>query len=141
MNCTAFASYYAVFTDLSNVLHEIYGFNDLDVSLAMLSSAGGCILSSFTTGMLVDANYRRHARKLDLPLSKVYQAELDDFPIERARLEVGLPLMLGAAAAVVGYGWTLRKSVPVAVPIVFLFFQGYGLTATSQILIVLMSDI
>ena len=42
---------------------------------------------------------------------------------------------------VIGYAWTLRKGISIAGPLVFLFFVGYGVSATSQVSIVLMADI
>lgn len=135
------ACYYAILTDMSEAFHSLYGFSSIQVSLVAFSVGAGSVFSSFTTGILVDWNYRRHAKRLNFPLSKHRQIDLSDFPIELARLEIGLPLSFLGAAGVIGYGWTLSSGISVAVPIVFLFFVGYGVTATSQTLFVLMADL
>ena len=56
-------------------------------------------------------------------------------------MQVGMPTMLLGAAAVIGYGWMLNYNVSLVGPVVFLFFLGYGVVASSQILDVLMVDI
>lgn len=133
--------YYAILTNISESFYILYGFSDTQISLVALSIGGGSIVSSFTIGRLLDWNYRRHAKRLNFPVSEEYQMDLSSFPIELARLEIGLPPMFLGAVAVIGYGWTLSSGISVAVPIVFLFIVGYGVTATTQILYVLMADI
>ncbi|EFR02297.1 hypothetical protein MGYG_05295 [Nannizzia gypsea CBS 118893] len=137
----AMACYYAILTNISKTLYNLYNFSNVQISLAALSIGGGSILSSFTIGIFLDWNYRRHAKRLNLPLSRDYQMDLSNFPIELSRLQVGLPAMLLGALGAIGYGWTLSSDISVAVPIVFLFIVGYGITATTQVLNVLMSDI
>jgi MFS family permease len=101
----------------------------------------GSVLSAFTTGRLVDWNYRRWCAKLNVPVVKNRKTDLTNFPIERARLEVILPLFFVAVAFIVAYGWVLTKKISVAVPVVLLFFTGYSLTSSFQVLNVLMVDI
>ena len=100
----------------------------------------GNIISSLTTGRLLDWNYRRLSHKHDIPYQRTHQMEHSNFPIERARLQVGLPLILVTVAAVVAYGWTLRADLSPAAPIGFVFVAGYGIMGTFQVLSVLMSD-
>ncbi|KAE8156683.1 major facilitator superfamily domain-containing protein [Aspergillus tamarii] len=134
----AMSCYYAVLTNISKTFYGLYGFSNTQISLVALSVGGGSIVTTFTTGRLMNWNYRRHATKLNFPLSKI---DLSGFPIEQARLEIGLPPMLLEAIGVLGYGWTLRNDISVAVPIIFLFIVGYGITSISQVLYVLMADI
>jgi MFS family permease len=101
----------------------------------------GSVLSAFTTGRLVDWNYRRWCAKLNVPVVKNRKTDLTNFPIERARLEVVLPLFFVAVAFIIAYGWVLTKKISVAVPVVLLFFTGYTLTSSFQVLNVLMVDI
>ncbi|KAG4027607.1 hypothetical protein MFRU_028g00290 [Monilinia fructicola] len=133
--------YYAIFTDMSEILYNLYGFSNTQISLVALPVGAGTIVSSFVTGMLLDWNYRRHARKSKITLQKQIQIDDSNFPLELARLEVGLPLMFLEVIGVIGYAWTLRKGISIAGPLVFLFFVGYGVSATSQVSIVLMADI
>jgi len=102
--------------------------------------AGG-IVSAFTSGKLVDWNYRRWCKKLGVEVVKNRRQDLTNFPIEKARLQIAFPMGLLAGAFIIAYGWILTKKISVAAPVVLLFFGGYGLTACFQILNVLMVDI
>jgi len=102
---------------------------------------GGSIISALTVGRLADGNYRRWAKKLNMPVVKNRRQDLTNFPIERARLEVIFPLFFVSVAVIIAYGWILTKKISIAVPIVLLFLMGFSLTATFQVLNVLMVDI
>ncbi len=126
---------------MSKILYDLYGFSSTQTSLVALPVGVGTIVSSFVTGKILDWNYRRHARKLEIPLQKHIQIDNSNFPLELARLQIGLPLMFLVVVGVVGYAWTLRSGMSIAGPIIFLFIVGYGVSATSQVSIVLMADI
>ena len=137
----ALADFYAISTGASTAFRRIYGFNDLQVSLMFLPIGVGGIISAFTTGKAVDWNYRRHAKIHNITVDKKRQQDLTNFPIERARLEIALPLFYLGAAAVLGYGWVMDTKVSLAGPIILLFIMGYSITAAFQVLNVLMVDI
>lgn len=118
-----------------------YGFNQIQIGLMFIPIGAGSILSALTVGRLADGNYRRWAKKLEFPVVKNRKTDLTNFPIERARLEIIFPLFFVAVAFIIAYGWTLTRKVSVAVPVVLLFFTGYSLTSTFQVLNVLMVDI
>ena len=84
-------------------------------------------------GALIDWNYRRLAKKLDFPVRKNRQTDLSNFPIEKARMQIALPLLLGGAGATMGYGWLMDHRVSLAGPIIMLFILGYCLIAASQV--------
>lgn len=84
-------------------------------------------------GALIDWNYRRLARKLDFPVRKNRQTDISNFPIEKARMQIALPLLLGGAGSTIGYGWLMDHKVPLAGPIIMLFILGYCLIAASQV--------
>lgn len=67
--------------------------------------------------------------------------DLTDFPIEKARLELGLPLYLAAASLILAYGWLLESHVRIAGPIVVLFATSFVLGASMQVLSTLMVDL
>jgi len=118
-----------------------YGFNQIKVGLMFIPIGGGSIISALTVGRLADGNYRRWAKKLNMPVVKNRRQDLTNFPIERARLEVIFPLFFVSVAVIIAYGWILTKKISIAVPIVLLFLMGFSLTATFQVLNVLMVDI
>ncbi|KAK9327932.1 major facilitator superfamily domain-containing protein [Lipomyces starkeyi] len=69
------------------------------------------------------------------------QQYLTDFPIEKAGLQVALPLFYIGAVSVIAYGWVMNYKVNLAGPIILLFLMGYSLTAAYQVLNILMVDI
>lgn len=136
------ACFYAISTGASAAFADLYGFDALHVSLMFLPLGAGGILSAFTTGRLVDYNFRRHARRLNFPVERNKQTDLIAFPIERARLEIAFPFLLLGAAGVLGYAWALNQAhVSLAAPIILLLLMGWGLTAAFQVLNVLLIDI
>ncbi|KAF2724354.1 MFS general substrate transporter [Polychaeton citri CBS 116435] len=141
--CTglSLSCFYAISTGVSEAFHNLYGFNDIEVSLMFLPIGAGSIVSAFTTGKLVDWNYRRLAKKHGFPVEKTRQTDLSDFPIEKARMQIALPNFVIAAATIIGYGWTLDHKISLAGPIILLLILGYTLVVGFQCLNVLMVDI
>ncbi|PQE19031.1 MFS multidrug protein [Rutstroemia sp. NJR-2017a WRK4] len=135
------ACFYAISTGASSQFGSLYHFSQLKVALMFMPVGAGSVLSAFTTGKLIDYNYRRHALMHNLPVTKNRQQDLTHFPIERARLEIALPLFYLGAAAIIAYGWVMGHRVSVAGPAVLLFVIGYALVASFQILNILMVDI
>lgn len=135
------ACFYAISTGAATALSDVYGFNEIQIGLVFLSIGGGSLISAFTTGKVVDWNYARYARRHGFPISKNRSTDLTDFPIESARVELGLPCFLLGALTVIGYGWMMNYNVSIAGPVIMLFILGYGLIAGFQCLNVLMVDI
>jgi MFS family permease len=136
-----FSTAYAVMTSIPSQFSMRYGFDDLEVSLIYLPLAVGSTLSAFTTGKLIDRNYRRHAKKLGLTIDRNRQDDLSDFPIERSRIEVSMPIAMVGVVAVVGYGWMVESNVYLAGPCIMLFIFGYSMTAMFNTMNILMVDI
>jgi uncharacterized membrane protein YczE len=101
----------------------------------------GGVLAALTSGRLVDWNYRRHCKILGIPVVKNRRQDLTNFPIEKARLQIVLPMFFLSGSLLIAYGWILTKKLSLAAPIMSLFVVGYGLTFTFQVLNVLMVDI
>ncbi|KAF2773603.1 MFS general substrate transporter [Teratosphaeria nubilosa] len=137
----AFSCFYALSTGASVAFGRLYGFDDLYVSLMFLPIGAGSVVSAFTTGKLVDWNYRRHAKRLNFPMVKNRQTDLSTFPIEQARMQIAVPLGFLAGAALIGYGWMMDHKVSLAGPVIILFVFGYCIIAVSQCLTILMVDI
>ncbi|KAK4500115.1 hypothetical protein PRZ48_008301 [Zasmidium cellare] len=132
---------YAQGTVFSDIFGRLYGFNTLQVSLMFIPLGVGAIVSSYTTGKLIDWNYRRHARNHNMPLTRNRQYDLSNFNIERPRLEIALPLMLLTVISTIAFGWVTNQKVNLAGPIIVLFISGYGWSAAFQTLNVLMIDV
>lgn len=134
-----FAGFYAIATVMPSQFERLYGFDDVKIGLMYLPMAGGSVVAAFVTGPAINWNYRRHARRLGMPLTKGAQDDLSNFPVERARIEVGLPLLGLATAVLFAWGWALQYGAPIAVPCVLLFLMGVGMigyTNASSVLIV-----
>ncbi|KAM0310430.1 hypothetical protein ACHAO8_008113 [Botrytis cinerea] len=135
------ACYYAISTGASSQFGSLYGFSQLKVSLMFIPVGAGSLVSAFTTGKIVDFNYRRYAKIHKFPLIKNRQMDLTNFPIEKARLEISLPLFYLGALAIIAYGWVMGHHVSIAGPVILLFVIGYTLVASFQVLNILMVDI
>ena len=137
----AIASFYAISTGAAQSFGTLYGFHELKVSLIFIPIGAGSIISAFTTGKLVDWNYRRIASRLNFPVTKNRFTDLSDFPIERARLQIAVPMYLLAALSIVGYGWMMDHRISLAGPVIMLFLLGYCIIAGSQCMNVLIVDV
>lgn len=128
-------------TGAASAFSSLYDFDQIQIALMFIPMGSGAVLSAISSGRLVDWNYRRHAKKLGIPVVKNRRQDLSNFPIERARLEVALPVFFLAGSFVVVYGWLLTMKLSLAAPVITLFIVGFGLTFTFQVLNVLMVDI
>lgn len=135
------ACMYAMGTVFSDIFGRLYGFNTLQVSLMFVPLGVGAIVSSYTTGQLIDWNYRRHARKHNMPLTRNRQYDLSNFNIERTRLEIALPLMILTVISTIAFGWVTKRKVNLAGPVMVISVAGYGYSAAFQTLNVLMIDV
>ena len=136
-----YAGYYGVTTTVTTQFHTLYGLSTSDTGLLFLPQAVGGVCAAFTNGWLLDLNYRRYAKHLGRPLDKKKQHSLIGFPIERARLEIGIPMICLAALGTLTYGWLLQYDVPLAPIIIVLFIMGYSALAGFSTLSVLIEDI
>ncbi|KAK1981388.1 major facilitator superfamily transporter [Colletotrichum cereale] len=136
-----FAGFYAIAASMPTQLQEIYGFDSLRVGLMYLPLAGGSVAAAFIVGPLTNWNYRRHCKRLGIPFDKSRQQDLTDFPIERARLEIGLPMLFLSSILLLIWGWALHLRAPLAVPCVLLFLFGVGMTGFNNTTNALIIDI
>ncbi|KAK1955768.1 major facilitator superfamily transporter [Colletotrichum sublineola] len=137
----AFAGFYAIAASMPTQLQDIYGFDSLKVGLMYLPLAGGSVVAAFVVGRLTNWNYRRHCSRLGIPFDKSRQQDLTDFPIERVRLEVGLPLLFLSSILLLIWGWALHLRAHVAVPCVLLFLFGVGMIGFNNTTNALIIDI
>ncbi|MCJ1355498.1 MAG: hypothetical protein MMC33_005490 [Icmadophila ericetorum] len=143
LTCTAiiFAAYFAISSSVPSQFGDIYDFNDIQIGLCFIPIGIGSLLAAFTQGKMVDLNYRRHAKRLNLPVVKSRQQDLTNFPIESARLEVAVPMLFIDAAATIAYGWVIHFETNLAGPLVLLFVISYTACAAFNVLSVLIVDI
>lgn len=101
----------------------------------------GAIVARQVVGRLIDRNFQRHAKNLNVEVRKDRQVNIDEFPVERSRLEIGLPLVYLSCVFVIPYGWIMNMDHPPlpAAP-VLLFFNAISISGSFQCLNVLVID-
>ena len=119
-----YGGYFMVLTTLPTQLTERFGFNSVQVGLCYLPIFIGGICSRSTAGWLLDWNFRRHAARLGVEISKNRQQDIDKLPIEAARLQVSIPMIYATSLSVLAYGWTVQTKSSLAGIEVTLFFLG-----------------
>lgn len=129
-----FAGFYGIIGAIPSQFALIYGFNEVEIGLCYIPVGIGAMSSAVIQGRLVDWNFRRHATRLGMPLTKGRQPALKDFPIERARLEVALPMVHLTCCLLIGYGWAIGSNAPLAAPRVLLSLVAFTLTGSFTVL-------
>ncbi|KAM0231879.1 hypothetical protein ACHAPO_008175 [Fusarium lateritium] len=136
-----FAGFYCVAAAMPSLFAEIYGFNEVQNGLMFLPLAAGSIVAAFIVGAFTNRNYKRHCDKLGIPYERNKQQDLSAFPIERARLEIGFPLLMLAAVTVISWGWAVDAKTNVAVPCVINGLMGVGIVGFNNTVNSLLIDI
>ncbi|KAI1283615.1 major facilitator superfamily domain-containing protein [Xylaria sp. FL0933] len=121
---------YAVYTSLNASLSvlciEIYDLSQWQAGLIYLPFGLGGTVSTFFSGPLLDNAYRDARTRRGLSTNKATGDDLDNFPIEKARLGViWIPMML-TVASVVSFGWVLHYHKFVAGLVMQLDFSIYN---------------
>lgn len=141
-NGISYGAFYAITSSVPSQFAAIYGLSDLQIGLTYIPIGLGTIISSFTTGWALDRNFKRiAAQNGGTPSIKNSKQDLTTFPIERARLQLAIPSLIIAAVKVAGYGWHLHYEGPLWVAIIFLFAIGYTMTASYNVMNVLIVDL
>jgi hypothetical protein len=79
------------------------------------------VIASYTTGKLLDHDYRVTARKLGLgPKSQTN----GNFPFAKARLRSIFPVIVTSSVATASYGWIIQSKAHIAALLVVQFFSG-----------------
>lgn len=131
----------AISAALPTQFTKIYGFNSLEIGCMFLPMAGGSVIAVGVAGKALNWNYRRHATRLGLTVDKTRQIDLIDFPIERARLEVAIPLLYVSAIVMISWGWALESQTSVAVPCVLSFCMGVVYIGVINVFNALITDL
>ena len=100
--------YTCINASLSTLFVGIYKLNQLEAGLIYLPFGIGGTLSTFISGRLLDSAWCDARTKLGLSTDKVVGDDLNNFPVEKARLRVIWIPMLVTASSVIGYGWVLH---------------------------------
>jgi multidrug resistance protein len=137
-----YAGYYITLISLPRQLTSAYYYNSIQVGLCFLPLGLGPMLIRPVIGRIMDASFRRHARRLGVEVVKNKQYNVDGFPLEWARLQISLTMTYLSSAAIIPYGWVIGlEHPPLPAIIVLLFIMGLCIAATFQPVIALNVDI
>jgi multidrug resistance protein len=136
-----FAGFYGVVSAIPSQFAIIYGFDDLQIGLCYIPVGMGSMFAALIQGRLVDWNFRRHATRLGMPITKGRQQVISNFPIEAARLQLAIPFLYISCVLITAFGWSINYNAPLAVPLVLLFFTAYSLSGTFNVLSTLIVDL
>ncbi|KAJ3486265.1 hypothetical protein NLG97_g6650 [Lecanicillium saksenae] len=139
-NGLSYLSFYCVPAAMPFLLRDTYGFSETQVGLMFLPLAGGVLLIALLSGKVFSWNYKRHCQRLDIPFERSKQFDSYRFPIERARLEVGLPLVLVAGVCTMGWGWAMHLSSHIAVIAILNFLVGAGMAGSNSCINMVLID-
>ena len=139
-NAILFAGFYDVTASLPSLFAEIYSFNDLQIGLCYLPFGVGCCCAALSNGQLLDRNFHRWARKLNVEIKKGRQTNLQHFPIEKVRLQIAFPMLYVSSAMMLIYGWVLEVNGPLAAVLVLLFIMSFAMTAAFNAISTLLID-
>lgn len=133
----------AILVSIPFLFQARYNFNALEIGLCYLPYAVGGVASRWTFGTLSTRNFQRCARQAGVTLTKNKQnaSQLKAIPLEKARLQLTLPLLCISVALVMVYGWLLQAQVHVAGPLTLLFFVGNAVTGMRNSLNALVVDL
>ncbi|OQE06387.1 hypothetical protein PENVUL_c018G01925 [Penicillium vulpinum] len=140
-NGVVFSSYYAVTAGIPALFHKIYDLDDLGIGLCFIPAGLGSLLSATTNGVLVDWNYRRTRISAGQTVHKNQKQDIIGFPIEQARLQIGLPMTILAAVSIVIYGVLIPLEPPLLVALAVVFVICFCITAAYNVMNILIVDL
>ncbi|KAI9760344.1 MAG: hypothetical protein M4579_001748 [Chaenotheca gracillima] len=126
---------------LSTQMIDIYHLTYLTGGLAYLPCGLGGMIAAYSTGKLLDYDYRVYARRHHFPESKSAAHDLFEFPLEMARLRSIYVFLSLSTVATAGFGWSLEARTHIAVPLVLQFFTGSTQVAIFTICGTLLTDL
>jgi hypothetical protein len=141
-NSIVYTAFYCITSTTPQLFEEIYGFNTLQIGLCYLPFGVGAFTAPVMNGRLLDWNFRRVAKAVNMEhlVDKKRAANLHDFPLERARVWVAIPLVLIGTACILCYGWVLERNANLAAPLILQFILGITLTGSFNVMNVMLVD-
>ncbi|MCJ1448253.1 MAG: hypothetical protein MMC23_008768 [Stictis urceolatum] len=140
-NSFIYTAFYCVTASLPLLLEENYNYDTLHIGLVFIPYGVGCASASIINGRLLDYNYSRIAKKLGLTIDRKRGDDLRHYPIEKARLQIGLPLVYIGCVVITLYGWMQDIKAHVAAPIVLIFFLGIFVNGSFNVSNTLLVDL
>lgn len=114
--------YTCINTSLSVLFIQIYDLNQWQAGLIYLPFGIGGTVSTFISGPLLNKAYRNARTRRGLSTDKAVGDDLENFPVEKARLSVIWTPMLITTCSTVAFGWVLHYH-QVGIPAIFSSFR------------------
>ena len=89
----------------------------------------------------MDFHYRHCAKNAGLSIDLKRGDNMQNFPLEKARIQVIWPLLFLSIAATLAYGWALEKNAPLAVPLVLQLLIGFSFTGSYGVMSSMLVDL
>ncbi|KAI5465076.1 putative MFS multidrug transporter [Mariannaea sp. PMI_226] len=133
----------AILASLPSLFAALYGLDSLQIGLCYLPYACGGLVTRWTVGTLADRTFKQCSYQAGITVVCNQQSfdQLRELPLEKARLQLALPLLYASAVALVVFGWLLQACVHIAGPLVALFLLGLLLTGLQNTLNMLLIDL
>jgi multidrug resistance protein len=140
-NAVFYMKYSCVQASLAPLLQDRYGLRILEVGFCYLASGAATAIASYGVGKIADYDYRQTAKAHGISIDHIKGDDLNEFPIEEARLRtVWLYIFISATATVV-YGWTLEHHTHLAAPLAMQFLIGLAVTGMFNVCNTLVVDL
>ncbi|KAJ5153629.1 uncharacterized protein N7500_009068 [Penicillium coprophilum] len=140
-NGIVFSSYYAVTAGIPALFQKKYDLDDLGIGLCFIPAGLGSLLSATANGVFVDWNYRRAQRNAGQMVHRNQTQDIIGFPIEKARLQIGLPMTILAAISITVYGVLMTLKPPLLVALIVVFVICFCITAAYNVMNILIVDL
>ncbi|KAF2171669.1 hypothetical protein M409DRAFT_63295 [Zasmidium cellare ATCC 36951] len=140
-NSIIYCAFYDIMASAPSLLAEIYHFNALQIGLCFLPMGTGCLLAPVLTGKLLDHNFHRLAHRHKIPIRAGKPTDLQNYPLEKSRIQIVAPFVLLLDLVLLSYGWVLHFETPLAAPLVLMFLAGFASTAAFNAMSVLLVDL
>ncbi|KAK0357540.1 hypothetical protein LTR57_002452 [Friedmanniomyces endolithicus] len=140
-NSLVYCAFYDVMASAPQLFAETYGYDALQIGLCFLPFGCGCFLAPALVGKAMDINFRRNAKKIGYTIVKGKANDLRNFPLEKTRIQIALPLVFVGDAALLCYGWVMQVQTSLAAPLVLMFIMGLTLTGAFNAMSVMLVDL
>lgn len=135
-----FAAFYAVSAVIPSQFAEMYNFNEFQIGLCYIPCGAGAVMAVLVNGRFLDGNFARWCTKLGIKIRKGRDQDLSDFPIEKVRLQIGIPAGYATATLTCVFGWLIHIDGPLAAVLVVLFFTNFAISVAYNVTATLLID-
>lgn len=141
-NSIVYTAFYCVTSTIPQIFEAIYGYDTLQIGLCYIPFGVGCFIAPLMNGRLLDWHLHYVARQVGMEhiIDKKRATNLRDFPLERARIYVAIPLVMLGTVCLLIYGWILQINANLAGPLILQFVMGLSLTGSFNVMNVMLVD-